>query len=293
MSRRPTIDMVFCTDRMHFVGILAAIHSIVSNAARPRELCFHIAVGAGESAEIERAMRRCFPRPELACRVREFRPSPFLEEYIRAGRDLTYAAYTSSVMNFARFYLSEIYPDLDKYIYLDADVIVQGDIAELFHLAILERYALAAVPFSSFGEWEGYNMDSVHLRHLDPEQPVFNNGIYVSDSRRWRDQNILPALEGWMKLHRRSLDEFVFGTQSVMNLAFHRNLEVLPPEWNVNPLGDDETTISDRALREGKILHWAGRRKPWHPDGFFKEYWEPYALERPSAGRGAGTGALS
>lgn len=293
MGARPSIDLVLATDRMHFVGILPAVHSILSNTARPGDLSLHITVGAGESSELVDSIRRWFPNPDWSYRVREFRPSPFLEEYIRAGKDLTYAAYSSSVMNFARFYLSEIYPDLEKYIYLDADVIVQGDIAELFHLATLKRHALAAVPFSRFGAWEGYDMDSVHLRHIDPEQPVFNNGIYVSDLKKWRDQEILPALEGWMKLHRRSLEDFVFGTQSIMNLAFHRNLEVLPPEWNVNPLGDDETTIPERALKEGKILHWAGRRKPWDPDGFYKEYWEPYALEPLAAGRRAGPRALS
>lgn len=288
MGARPTIDLVLATDRTHFVGILAAVHSILSNTARSRDLSFHIMVGAGESGELVGSIRRWFPNPEWTYEVREFRPSPFLEEYIRAGKDLTYAAFTSSVMNFARFYLNEIYPDLEKYVYLDADIIVQGDIAELFRLATLERHALAAVPVSRFGAWDGFAGDSVHLRHLDPEQPVFNNGIYVSDSRKWRDQDILPTLEGWMRRHRESLEDFVFGTQSIMNLAFHGNFELLPPEWNVRPLGDDEANIPERALKEGKILHWAGRRKPWHPNGFHKEYWEPYALEPAAADRGSG-----
>jgi lipopolysaccharide biosynthesis glycosyltransferase len=289
MSARPSLDLVLCTDRMHFIGILAALRSIVSNAARPRDLSFHLVVGAEESSELARAIGECFPERELRYRIREFRPSPFLEEYIRAGRELTYAAYTSSVMNFARFYLSELYPELGKYIYLDADLIVRGDVAELFELATLDRHAIAAVPFSTFGTWDGgYDLASPHLRHLDLEAPVFNNGIYVSDLEKWREQGILPALEGWMRIHRQALDEFVFGTQSIMNLGFYRNLEVLPSEWNVNPLGDDETPIPERALEEGKILHWAGRRKPWDPDGPYREHWLPYAPAPLAAGRGTG-----
>ncbi|HEX9736709.1 MAG TPA: glycosyltransferase [Thermoanaerobaculia bacterium] len=276
---RESLDVAICIDRMHFVGVVPTIRSILANAGRPQALAFHVAVGAGESDELLALLRESFPDPSFRYEVREFRCTPFLDDYVRAGKDRTYAAYTSSVMNFARFYLGVIYPELGKYAYLDVDVIVQGDLAELFREATLERHDLAAVRVASFGTWEGgFKKDWPHLRGFDPGEPVFNNGIYVTELARWR--KALPRLEHWMRVHRRSMEDVVFGTQSIMNLAFYRNVQLLPPEWNVRPLGYDDA-IPERTLREAKILHWAGERKPWKPDGLYKEYWTPYAA-RPA-----------
>jgi lipopolysaccharide biosynthesis glycosyltransferase len=73
------------------------------------------------------------------------------------------------------------------------------------------------------------------------------------------------------------LEDFYFGTQSIMNLAFYRDFQQLPPGWNVQPMGwhDD---IPEQTLQNGKILHWAGKRKPWLADGLYKEYWIDYAV---------------
>lgn len=277
------MDIAICIDRMHFVGVPPTIRSIISNTARPRAVAFHITVGKDESDELRASLRESFPDPSFRYEVKEFRSTPFLDDYIRAGKDLTYAAYTSSVMNFSRFYLDEIYPDLGKYAYLDVDIIVQGDIAELFEEATLERHDLAAVRIASFGTWEGgFKKDSRHLRSFDLGEPVFNSGIYVTHLAKWR--KVLPELEHWMKIHRQSMEEFVFGTQSIMNLAFYRNLQILPPEWNVRPLGSDEK-IPERELRNAKILHWAGEKKPWKRDGLYKDYWNKYALKAEPGAR--------
>jgi lipopolysaccharide biosynthesis glycosyltransferase len=271
-----SLDVAICIDRMHFVGILPMMRSLVANTARPHDVFFHIAVGVGESAELAALLTDAFPRPAFRYEIREFGCTPFLDDYIRAGKSFTYAAYTSSVMNFARFYLGEIYPELEKFAYLDVDLIVAGDLAELLEEATLAEHDLAAVRIASFGTWEGgFEKDWPCLAEFDPAAPIFNNGIYVTELSRWRRN--LPELEHWMKIHRESMGELVFGTQSIMNLAFYRNLEVISPEWNVRPLGawDD---IPEATLRAGKILHWAGEQKPWKPDGLYKEYWLPWTV---------------
>jgi lipopolysaccharide biosynthesis glycosyltransferase len=272
-----TLDVAICIDRMHFVGIVPMMRSLVANTRRPEAVFFHIAVGMGEAAELGALLLAAFPEPSFRYEIREFRCTPFLDDYIRAGKNFTYAAYTSSVMNFARFYLAEIYAELGKFAYLDVDLIVAGDIAELFAAATLEHHDLAAVPVNTFGTWDGgFEPDWPYLADFDPAAPIFNNGIYVTELARWR--KILPRLEHWMKVHRQSMGEMVFGTQSIMNLAFYRNLQPLAPEWNVRPLGSFDD-IPEATLRGGKILHWAGERKPWKDDGLYREYWLPYAPE--------------
>lgn len=286
MPRHATLHLALCTDRHHFVGVAPAIRSILANTQHPPEgFSFHFVVGLGESDELLATVRGAFPAPRFRYQVAEFRASPFLDDYIRAGRDSTYAEHASSVMNFSRFYLGDIYPEIGKFVYLDADVIVQGDIAELFRVATLKHHDLAAVPFATFGTWEdGFRPDWDLLRTFDPLAPVFNCGVYVTDLAKWR--RAVPELERWMRIHRQSMESCVFGTQSIMNLAFYRNVEVLSPEWNVGPLGYDEN-LPEQALKGANILHWAGQRKPWKADGLYREYWKPYAASPRDGGPAA------
>lgn len=55
--------------------------------------------------------------------------------------DLDYTFYTK--YSFARLFLHKVFPNLDKIIYLDTDVIVTSDIAELYNQDI-NGYALGA-----------------------------------------------------------------------------------------------------------------------------------------------------
>ena len=272
------VDIAMCMNRVQFIGALAAINSIVRNAEHPQEIFFHFVVGVGESPEFLQSIREYLPDPGFRYEIKEFGPNPLLEDYIRAGQAFTYATSESQVLNFSRYYLAEIYPSLRKVIYLDADLVVRADVADLFHLGSLEGHVLAAVSDGTFDSWEEYTKkDSRHLRHIESKQLTFNNGVFVTDVSKWREQGVLEKLEGWIKIHRQALEDFYFGTQSIMNLAFYRDFQQLPAAWNVQPMGwyDD---IPEETIRNGKILHWAGRRKPWLADGLYKEYWIDYAV---------------
>jgi lipopolysaccharide biosynthesis glycosyltransferase len=272
------VDIAMCMNRVQFIGTLAAINSIVRNAEHPQDISFHFVVGVGELPELLESIREYFPDPAFRYEIREFAPNPLLEDYIGAGQAFTYATSESQVMNFARFYLPQVYPNLGKVIYLDADLIVRADIADLLHLGSLEGHVLAAVSDGTFDSWEEYTKKgSKNLRHIESNQPTFNAGVFVTDLSKWQEQEVLEKMEGWIKIHRLALEDFYFGTQSIVNLTFYRDFQQLPPAWNVQPMGwyDD---IPEETLRNGKILHWAGKRKPWLADGLYKEYWIDYAV---------------
>jgi alpha-1,4-galacturonosyltransferase len=274
------IDIAMCMNRVQFIGALAAINSIVRNTEHPQDIFFHFVVGVAESPEFRESIRESFPDPGFRYEIKEFGPNPLLEDYIHAGQGFTYATPESQVMNFSRFYLPQIYPSLSKVIYLDADLIVRADIADLFHLGNLGGHVLAAVPDGTFDSWEEYTKkDSRHLRHIEYDQPTFNAGVFVTDLSKWQEQEVLEKLEAWIKIHRLALADFYFGTQSIMNLAFYRDFQQLPPGWNVQPMGWYDN-IPEETLQSGKILHWAGKRKPWLAEGLYKEYWIDYDVGR-------------
>jgi lipopolysaccharide biosynthesis glycosyltransferase len=279
---QPTIDIVVCSDKYLFVGVLSLIRSVIRHTEHPEAISFHILTGPGESSELLALIRRSFPRPAFAYEIREFRPCyPVLERYIQTAKGVQRNGipYRAAAMNCSRFYLSHIYPELDKVIYLDPDTIAQTDVAELYREASLESYDLAGVPR---GRWGGpVDKDSVYFRHIDFERPVFNAGVFAARLAKWREKDVVSRFEHWMDLWSNVQEElaeslFYFGSQAVMVLVFYEDFQPLSRKWNYNGLGWRET-LPETELREAGILHWTGLRKPWTPQGLHKEYWREYA----------------
>ena len=93
-------------------------------------------------------------------------------------------------MTYNRFLIPKLKPQLKKVLYMDVDIIVLGDIQELYN-EDLEGYALGAV-------WEQtrkyYNSDTKELMELSENYKYFNAGILVIDVQKWLDNNILKEL---------------------------------------------------------------------------------------------------
>ncbi|CAI5966397.1 unnamed protein product [Closterium sp. NIES-64] len=119
-----------------------------------------------------------------------------------------------SVFNFLPFYLPLIAQDLDRIVYLDSDVVVVGDIAELAHVD-MGGMAAAAVEdcMQTFDQYFDFNqLAEIHARKK-PDQPrmpkfpfdktacVFNRGVLVMDVQQWLAQNMTESIEWWMQQH--------------------------------------------------------------------------------------------
>ena len=83
---------------------------------------------------------------------------------------------------------------------------------------------------------------------------------------------------------------YKFGSQPPMNLVFVGKYEKLDQAWN-RPMGTsaggagelrEGRAADEQYVREGKVLHWSGHRKPWHADGRFRRTWERYAPATPA-----------
>lgn len=272
------LDVIVCPDRHQFVGALALMRSAEVNTRNPGRLSFHLLTGKGESADLLACLRRAFPDPAFRYEVEEFVPTPVLERYIRVAEGgLCNVPYRSAALNCSRFYLAEAFPELDKVVYLDADIIVQGDLDDLDREATLDRHDLAAVPEE---EWGLFLEDAPQLRGVDFRKPGFNAGVFVTRLRRWRELGVGAQTETWMSAwsdvrEARGEDLFYFGSQAILNLIFREKTEWLSKRWNVASLGYIHD-IPAADLDGAGILHWSCSRKPWKPNGRYKELWEKY-----------------
>lgn len=102
---------------------------------------------------------------------------------------------------------TQLFPDLNKIVFLDDDVVVQHDISSLWELDLNEKVVGAVVD-----SWCGENCcpgrrykDYLNFSHpivssnFDPEHCAWLYGMNVIDLNSWRRANITTNYHRWLK----------------------------------------------------------------------------------------------
>lgn len=171
----------------------------------------------------------------------------------RKWRPLTEAAYF-------RILLSSIIPlDISKILYLDCDIVVNGEISDLFNLEI-NNYPLAAVK-------DPYYVNEAHLNQLSLPygSDYFNSGVMLINLDYWRINKSEKKLLEYAKRER----VVYCHDQDALNYVFKNNWYRLHPKWNrPNTLSPNEIEFLDKKDKSEfknnyKIIHYIDTPKPW------------------------------
>lgn len=195
-----------------------------------------------------------------------------------------------SAATYARLFIPSIFSEFEKVLFIDADTIVESDVAELVHTEVGDNL-IAAVRdivmegFVKFGAIahidEPANLTAgqylEQILGMQESQNYFQAGIILFNISQMRKENTFASLMAAMKARR-----YWFLDQDIMNKVFYDRVHYLPGEWNVyhgNGNTDDffpnlkfETYMSFlKSRKQPKMIHFAGENKPWdapHVDFF-------------------------
>ncbi|KAJ3603302.1 hypothetical protein NHX12_031044 [Muraenolepis orangiensis] len=163
---------------------------------------------------------------------------------------------TLKPLSFARFYLPLYLPEAEKAVYLDDDVIVQGDIRELYETSLKLGNAAAfsddCDSASSKGIVHRAGNQNNYMGFLDFKKEAikklgmraktcsFNPGVIVANLTEWRSQNISGQLEHWMELNAKE-DLYSNTLEDIITppllIVFYKHHTSLDPMWHVRHLG--------------------------------------------------------
>ncbi|KAG2321280.1 hypothetical protein Bca52824_014493 [Brassica carinata] len=118
----------FCIFADNVIAASVVVNSTVSNVDHPKQLVFHI-VTNGLSYNAMQKRRRVL----LQLLDTDSRAYDFGDQETNSEPKVRNTKYLSS-LNHLRFYIPEIYPQLEKIVFLDDDVVVQKDLTSLFSL---------------------------------------------------------------------------------------------------------------------------------------------------------------
>ncbi|MDR3118532.1 MAG: glycosyltransferase family 8 protein [Mediterranea sp.] len=187
---------------------------------------------------------------------------------------------------FLRLVLPHLLPEqVDKVLYLDGDIVVNGSIRSLYNLDITGVYIAGAKDtINIFGK--------EHCRKLGlpDDYAYFNSGVALMNIKRIREENLQ---EKFFEFTRQHMDVINSPDQDVLNATLHRAVSYFPPLYNYNYWTEKDIALRlftkeevEAALRRPVIIHYIGPVKPWHYKSIHpkKALWWHYLKQTPYKG---------
>ncbi|CYW40852.1 glycosyl transferase family protein [Streptococcus suis] len=170
--------------------------------------------------------------------------------------------------SFSRFLLPELLADLDRILYLDVDILVHGNLMELFQTD-LEEYELGAIVEADIFKYYQWYLDSLGF---SPNDAYFSSGVLLMDLDKMRqngttNQLIAMALE--------KAQDYNFPDQDILNLYYKGNFKQLSPAYNYT---DVRKQNKELATDDVLIEHFNGDIKAWHAITKIPDYLKNSAL---------------
>ncbi|KAL8150620.1 hypothetical protein V2J09_020428 [Rumex salicifolius] len=284
----------FCVFSDNLLAVSVVVNSTVCNADHPKQLVFHIVTngvsyGAMQAwfltSHFKGATIEVQNIEEFSWLNASYLHSPDSKAYYFSGsqdlgdepkfRNPKYA----SLLNHLRFYIPDIYPQLEKVVFLDDDVVVQKDLTQLFSLDLHGNVNGAVETcLEAFHRYHKYLnfSNSVISSKFDPQACGWAFGMNVFDLIAWKKANVTSRYHYWMTQNSdRSL--WKLGTLPPGLLSFYGLTEPLDRRWHVLGLGFDPN-IDNRLIESAAAIHFNGNMKPWLKLAIarYKPLWDRY-----------------
>ncbi len=108
-----------------------------------------------------------------------------------------------SMLNHLRFYLPEVFPKLDKILFLDDDVVVQKDLTPLWNIDLHGNVNGAVETCGpSFHRFDKYlNFSNPHIsKNFNPRACGWAYGMNVFDLKEWKKKDITGIYHRWQNM---------------------------------------------------------------------------------------------
>ena len=264
----PVVPVVLAADDNYVPMLTTTIYSMLKNASTS----FHydvVVIGRDIPAERRSVMSRFLSRfPNMTLRFVD--PNPIVDAY-----ELKTNNAHIGIETYYRFLIQELLPFYDKVLYLDSDLVVEGDVSELFSSDLGDDLLAAVHDIDFLGN---LNLDDgVRMRYskevlrLDDPYGYFQAGVLLLNTRALRG---LCTVGEWLEAVSNS--KFIYDDQDVLNSRCQGRVRYLDYRWNVMndcrgrvgklfsiaPASVYDAYLASR--EDPAIVHYAGADKPWN-----------------------------
>lgn len=281
---KTSVNICFTCNQKYIPHCETAIYSLLCNASEERYYDILILHKDINSRWQDRVKQLEMLLPHATIRFVHIKEPYLIKKYKTPG-------YLSIESTYRLLLLSPDYGQYDRMIYMDSDVIVEGDISDLFDLD-LQSNAIGAMEClvsrydsylkrALFADNKPYNIDAYKRNVLKLRFPdkYFHSGVILFDLNKARqiadEQRLIEIL---------TTHYYQGGDKETLNIAFNESVYLIEPKWNyLNALellkNNKDKNVSDMysdISDEKAIIHYVGVAKPWDTEVVLGEHYNKY-----------------
>lgn len=164
-----------------------------------------------------------------------------------------------------RLFIADMFPEYDKGIYIDSDIIVTGDISELYNYELGENIIGAATDNSiqRIPELVKYIEQAVGINRRE----YINSGVLLMNLKAMREKEFSKKFLTLLNTYH---FDSVAPDQDYLNAMCYKKILYLNEEWDAMPSEGKEE------IKNPKLIHYNLFQKPWCYDNIQYEdiFWE-------------------
>ena len=191
-----------------------------------------------------------------------------LNYYIKKIQDKLYTRDYYTNTTYFRLFIPSLYPQYDKAIYLDGDIVVLGDISELYNINMGDNL-IAAAPDDVIQNTKVFQEYAEKVVGVADYRNYFNAGVLLMNLDELRKFDFLDKFLYLLETVKFSVAQ----DQDYLNRLCKGRTKIISVAWDRMPMPTDK--ILDDEI---KLIHYNLAYKPWHFDNvLYKEHFWKYA----------------
>jgi len=175
-------------------------------------------------------------------------------------------------------YIRLLWLDLldENFLWLDSDTLLLANWQSIFHQkSSRENWIIKAVKDPT--SLEIVNEAFENQAFKKGKELYFNSGIFIANPKKWREYGFDNKWPLVAASHKKL--GFYFHDQDVLNYLLFAKQSLLDPSFN--------SFVAVKSSLDAKILHFIGKRKPWHFDDQAKKYFMAIEILKNEGSSGA------
>ncbi len=256
------IPIFFAVDDGYCPFLAVAIQSLIDNASPENKYLIKV-LNTDVSMENKKKISK-YERENVDIEFVD------LNYYIQKVKDKLYTRDYYSKTTYFRLFLPNLYPQYDKVLYLDSDIVILDDIAKLYNTDMGDNL-VAAAPDDVIQFNEVFQVYVEKVVGVADYRRYFNAGILLMNLDQMRK---FKFQEKFLFL----LDRITFAVaqdQDYLNRMCKGRVKLIDRVWNRMPIADPKIKTENV-----KLVHYNLAFKPWHfEDILYKEFFWMYAQE--------------
>ena len=263
--KKPEINLFFSCDENYIPFFAVTLQSIKNHASNDNFYSIKVLHGNTIKFTTQESITKLFESQNFEIQFVD------ISQQIKPFFSNLHTRDYYSKSTYYRLFIPNLYQEMDKALYLDSDIVVLDDVANLYNVDLKDNYvagvhdqAVEIIP-----EFQEYVVNRIGVKK---QEDYFNAGILLMNLEKLRKINFQ---EKFIELLNR-VTYVVAQDQDYLNTICKGHVLLLDKSWNTMPIPNTE--VPENQL---KIVHYNLSFKPWHTSVLYEKFFWEYAKQTP------------